>query len=147
MIGLLPHIVEFFVFVGLWVFVQDHLPHADGVTWKEQIPGAVLVAVGAEVLQIVTIVWFTRSIENKSDDLRRDRGCARDAAVGVLPGPDPGVGRDAQRRAVGAGSASEGSEARAGGLRNQRQRVQRNTRTPAASNATTMPSMSKWKSP
>lgn len=66
-IGLLPHILGFAVFVGLWVFVTDHLPRADGVTWKEQIPGAILVATGAEVLQLVTIVWFTRSIESKSE--------------------------------------------------------------------------------
>lgn len=66
-IGLFPHILGFLVFVSLWVFVQDHLPHADGVTWKEQVPGAVLVATGAEVLPLVTIVWFTRSIETKSE--------------------------------------------------------------------------------
>ena len=66
-LGLLPHLVGFLVLVGLWVFVQDHLPHADGATWKDQIAGAVLVATGTEVLGLVTIVWFTRSIESKSE--------------------------------------------------------------------------------
>jgi membrane protein len=50
----------------VWTFVQYHLPRAD-VPWTKLIPGAILVAVGVEVLQIVTVVWFTRYIENKSE--------------------------------------------------------------------------------
>jgi uncharacterized BrkB/YihY/UPF0761 family membrane protein len=46
--------------------VQWHLPHPDEVTWKELIPGAVLVGIGIEVLQLATVVYFTRSIESKS---------------------------------------------------------------------------------
>jgi membrane protein len=65
-IGIVPAVVTGLVVVALWVFVQDHLPHQD-VTWKEQLPGAVLVAVGVEGLQLLTVLWFTRYIESKSE--------------------------------------------------------------------------------
>ena len=65
-IGLVPMILAGIVFAAVWTFVQYHLPRAD-VHWTHLIPGAVLVAVGVEVLQIVTVVWFTRYIESKSE--------------------------------------------------------------------------------
>jgi uncharacterized BrkB/YihY/UPF0761 family membrane protein len=66
LLGLLPMILAGAVVTGLWTFVQYHLPHPD-VPWTKLIPGAVLVGVGVEVLQIVTVVWFTRYIESKSE--------------------------------------------------------------------------------
>jgi uncharacterized BrkB/YihY/UPF0761 family membrane protein len=65
-IGLVPALVTGVVVAALWLFVQLHLPRQD-VTWKELIPGAVLVGAGAELLQLATIVWFTRYIESKSE--------------------------------------------------------------------------------
>jgi uncharacterized BrkB/YihY/UPF0761 family membrane protein len=65
-IGLLPGIVSGCAAIAIWLFVQWHLPHKEGVTWKEMIPGAVLVGVGIEALQLATVVYFTRSIESKS---------------------------------------------------------------------------------
>ena len=65
-IGLLPLLLGGVVFAAIWTFVQYYLPRAD-VPWQKLVPGSVLVAVGVEGLQIVTVVWFTRYIESKSD--------------------------------------------------------------------------------
>jgi uncharacterized BrkB/YihY/UPF0761 family membrane protein len=65
-VGLIPAIVAGFVVVAIWLFVQWRLPHQPDVTWKELIPGAVLVGVGIEVLQLATVIYFARSIESKS---------------------------------------------------------------------------------
>lgn len=65
-IGLAPMILAGAALVAVWTFVQYHLPRAD-VHWKKLVPGSILVAVGVEGLQIVTVVWFTRYIENKSE--------------------------------------------------------------------------------
>ena len=65
-LGLIPMLLAGVVFAGVWTFVQYHLPRAD-VHWTKLIPGSVLVAVGVEVLQIATVVWFTRYIESKSE--------------------------------------------------------------------------------
>lgn len=65
-IGLVPMLLAGLALAVAWTFVQYHLPRAD-VHWTKLIPGAVLVAVGVEVLQIVTVVWFTRYIESKSE--------------------------------------------------------------------------------
>jgi uncharacterized BrkB/YihY/UPF0761 family membrane protein len=65
-IGLVPMLLGGVVLVAVWAFVQHHLPHAD-VPWTKLIPGAVLVALGVEGLQLVTVVWFTRYIESKSE--------------------------------------------------------------------------------
>jgi uncharacterized BrkB/YihY/UPF0761 family membrane protein len=64
-IGIMPIVAAGVVVAGAWVFVQYHLPRAD-VPWTKLIPGAVVVGLGVEVLQLVTVVWFTRYIESKS---------------------------------------------------------------------------------
>jgi uncharacterized BrkB/YihY/UPF0761 family membrane protein len=66
LIGVIPAIVTAAAVIGLWLFVQWHLPHQPDVTWKELIPGALLVGVGTEALQLATVVYFSRSIETKS---------------------------------------------------------------------------------
>jgi membrane protein len=65
-LGVLPMLLGGVVFAGVWTFVQYHLPRADA-PWTKLIPGSILVAVGIEVLQIATVVWFTRYIESKSE--------------------------------------------------------------------------------
>jgi uncharacterized BrkB/YihY/UPF0761 family membrane protein len=62
----IPTLLEGVLVVALWVYVQDHLPHQPEVTWRDQLPGAILVGVGAEALQLVTVFYFARSIETKS---------------------------------------------------------------------------------
>lgn len=65
-LGLVPMLLAGAGVAGLWTFVQYHLPRAD-VPWQKLVPGAVLVALGVEGLQIVTVVWFSRYIESKSE--------------------------------------------------------------------------------
>jgi uncharacterized BrkB/YihY/UPF0761 family membrane protein len=65
-LGLLPTLFAGAVLAAVWTFVQYHLPRAD-VPWTKLIPGSIVVAAGVEVLQLVTVVWFTRYIESKSD--------------------------------------------------------------------------------
>jgi uncharacterized BrkB/YihY/UPF0761 family membrane protein len=65
-LGLVPMLLGGVVLAAVWTFVQYHLPHGD-VPWTELIPGAVLVALGIEGLQLVTVIWFTRYIESKSE--------------------------------------------------------------------------------
>ncbi len=65
-LGLIPMLLAGVAFAAVWTFVQFHLPHAD-VPWTKLIPGSVLVALGVEGLQVVTVVWFTRYIESKSE--------------------------------------------------------------------------------
>jgi len=66
-LGLVPALFEGVVVVALWVFVQMHLPRPPDVTWQDQIPGAILVGVGIEALHLATVLWFTRSLESKSE--------------------------------------------------------------------------------
>jgi len=66
LVGLVPMLLAGVGLAAVWTFVQYYLPRAD-VHWTKLVPGAVLVALGVEGLQIVTVVWFTRYIENKSE--------------------------------------------------------------------------------
>lgn len=64
--GLIPMLLSACMFAALWTLVQYHLPRAE-VVWTKLIPGSILVAAGVEVLHIVTVIWFTRYIESKSE--------------------------------------------------------------------------------
>ncbi len=56
------------VFVGaVWLAASWKLPHPAEVPLTAMIPGAVLVAVGAEVLHIVTVLWYAHKIEHSSE--------------------------------------------------------------------------------
>jgi uncharacterized BrkB/YihY/UPF0761 family membrane protein len=53
---------------GLWLFVSIRgLPHAEGATWRDLLPGALVVGFGAEALHLFTVFWIVRLIENKSE--------------------------------------------------------------------------------
>jgi len=52
---------------ALWLAVSWLLPHAPGVGWGDLVPGAAVVAVGVEVLHLVTVYWITREIATKAD--------------------------------------------------------------------------------
>jgi uncharacterized BrkB/YihY/UPF0761 family membrane protein len=52
---------------GLWLFFSwRHLAHAPDATWKDLLPGAVLIGVGVQILHLVTVFWFTRYLASKS---------------------------------------------------------------------------------
>lgn len=64
LIGLVVYIV---IPAGLWLVCSMRwLPTADGATWRELWPGALIFGVGTELLQVVTVVWVARSLEAKS---------------------------------------------------------------------------------
>jgi membrane protein len=53
--------------IATWVGVSSLLPRAEGTTWRDLVPGAVLFGVAAEVLQLLTIYFFSRYIANKTE--------------------------------------------------------------------------------
>ena len=53
--------------VALWVVVSWLLPRAPDTTWQALLPGAVLVAGGSVVLQFLTVYFFSRYIEDKTE--------------------------------------------------------------------------------
>ena len=55
------------VIIGAWLGVSWVLPRASGTTWRSLIPGAVLFGVGVEILQFLTVYFFSRYIANKTD--------------------------------------------------------------------------------
>jgi membrane protein len=56
------------VFLGVvWLAASWKLPHPPELPLTALIPGAVLVAVGAEVLHVVTVLWFAHKIEHSSE--------------------------------------------------------------------------------
>jgi uncharacterized BrkB/YihY/UPF0761 family membrane protein len=70
--GFVVHILSLPLLVGipavLWLIVSMRgLPHADGVTWRDLLPGALVVGIGVEALHLFTVVWIVRLIENKSE--------------------------------------------------------------------------------
>ena len=66
-LGILIRIVMFGVIVALWVAVSWWLPRAPEASWRALLPGAVFLAVGAEVLQFLTVFFFSRYVEDKTD--------------------------------------------------------------------------------
>ncbi len=70
-VGLLLAIVIRLLLFGflivLWIVVSWLLPRAPETTWSSLLPGAVLLAVGAEVLQFLTVFFFSRYIEDKTE--------------------------------------------------------------------------------
>jgi uncharacterized BrkB/YihY/UPF0761 family membrane protein len=106
---------------GLWLVVSWLLPHARDASWRALVPGAVVVAIGVEVLHVVTLVWISRAITTKADrygalgaalalllwsyllgrlvvgatvanvSVWRKNAAARDATPAVPPPADPGA--------------------------------------------------------
>jgi uncharacterized BrkB/YihY/UPF0761 family membrane protein len=60
------------LFVGVptaaWLLISIRaLPHADGATWHDLLPGAIVTGVGVEVLHVITVVWIGRQVEARSE--------------------------------------------------------------------------------
>jgi membrane protein len=51
---------------ALWLFVSHHLPRSEGTTWWDLVPGALAVAVGAQVVHLVTIYYVSRKLAGAS---------------------------------------------------------------------------------
>ena len=66
-VELVVRLLVFGVIVAAWIGVSSLLPRATGTTWRSLVPGALLVAVGLEVLQLLTVYFFSRYISNKTE--------------------------------------------------------------------------------
>jgi uncharacterized BrkB/YihY/UPF0761 family membrane protein len=51
---------------GLWLFASWHLPRR-ALTWQELVPGAVVVAIGLQLLHLVTVLWIAHVLETKTE--------------------------------------------------------------------------------
>jgi membrane protein len=60
-------IALFGAIVALWVLVSWLLPRAPETTWRSLLPGAVVLGVGVVILQFLTVAFFSRYIEDKTE--------------------------------------------------------------------------------
>jgi uncharacterized BrkB/YihY/UPF0761 family membrane protein len=51
---------------SLWLNVSGRLPHDPRATWRDLLPGAVLVGFGVLVLHVLTVYRIVRQLESKS---------------------------------------------------------------------------------
>ena len=66
--GLLAEVLFIAVPTLLWLVLSlRFFAHAPGATWRDLLPGAVLVGVGIQVLHFVTVYWIARLLESKSE--------------------------------------------------------------------------------
>jgi uncharacterized BrkB/YihY/UPF0761 family membrane protein len=63
--GLLVSLVAFVAFAAIWLALSWLLPHGDA-GWKELIPGALLVAVGVQLIHLGTVLFVAGRIEHSS---------------------------------------------------------------------------------
>ena len=53
---------------GVWLLGSLRLfPRPAETTWRDLVPGAIVVAVGVELLQFFTLIWISRSFERRSE--------------------------------------------------------------------------------
>jgi uncharacterized BrkB/YihY/UPF0761 family membrane protein len=62
-IGVVATVATILVFLVLGVFAFDHLPHAEGISWREQIPGAALAACGITAIHVFTVYYLSAKLE------------------------------------------------------------------------------------
>jgi uncharacterized BrkB/YihY/UPF0761 family membrane protein len=60
-------LVVFAVYLLTWIVACVLLPHAAEAGWRAMLPGAVLFALGAQVVHIVVVVWFAPRIDTATD--------------------------------------------------------------------------------
>src|SRR3954452_8931058 len=65
-LGILAALAAGIPFFGIWLGVSWLLPHADA-PWTALIPGAVLVAVGMQVIHLGTVLFISGRLERASD--------------------------------------------------------------------------------
>jgi len=51
---------------GVWLLASWYLPRR-ATTWQELVPGAAVVAIGTQVLHLVTVLWIAHVLESKTD--------------------------------------------------------------------------------
>ncbi len=66
-LGLLATLLWAAAVAALWVAVSYRLPRGDVASWKELLPGAVFVAVGAETLHLFTVYFLADRLASSSE--------------------------------------------------------------------------------
>jgi uncharacterized BrkB/YihY/UPF0761 family membrane protein len=66
-LGLVARIVVVTVYGLLWLAASMALPHASGAGWRDLLPGALLLAAGAQALHLVTVFYLAGRIESASE--------------------------------------------------------------------------------
>jgi uncharacterized BrkB/YihY/UPF0761 family membrane protein len=66
--GLFAEVLFIAIPTGLWLMMSlRFFAHAPGATWRDLVPGAVLVGVGVQALHFVTVYWIAHLVESKSE--------------------------------------------------------------------------------
>jgi membrane protein len=74
-VDLLVELVTVAGMVALSVWMQSFLPHAEGATWTAFLPGAIVLAIGTDLLRLVTQVYLAGRL-GRVDDLYGALGVA-----------------------------------------------------------------------
>jgi uncharacterized BrkB/YihY/UPF0761 family membrane protein len=65
--GLVLLILMVVVFFAAWLWASWLLPHPPEVSPRALVPGALFVAAGAQVLHLITVLWYANKIEHSSE--------------------------------------------------------------------------------
>lgn len=52
---------------GMWLTVSWFMPRAEGSSWFDLLPGAVLFAFGTQLLHVFTVLWVARQVSSKTE--------------------------------------------------------------------------------
>lgn len=66
-LGLFARLSVVFVYAGAWLAVSSVLPRASAAGWRDLLPGAILVAVGGQVLHLVTVFYLVDHLARSSE--------------------------------------------------------------------------------
>jgi len=65
--GIVLWLVLIVVYGVVWLAASRALPHPAGVPVRALVPGAILFALGTEVLHVLTVVWYANRLEHRSE--------------------------------------------------------------------------------
>jgi uncharacterized BrkB/YihY/UPF0761 family membrane protein len=65
--GILQLLVLMVVYGVVWLAASRALPHPPEVPVRALVPGAILFALGTEVLHVLTVVWYANRLEHRSE--------------------------------------------------------------------------------
>lgn len=78
-IGFILGLSMIVVWGGAWLWISWLLPHAEGVTWMDLAPGALLFGLVIWAMHLLTVFYFSRKMSSASDTYG-----AIGAAIGIL---------------------------------------------------------------
>jgi uncharacterized BrkB/YihY/UPF0761 family membrane protein len=65
--GLFGIVLYILVPTATWLLVSWFLPHPEGCTWTDLLPGAIFFGIGVEALHVFTVYWIAHEISTKAD--------------------------------------------------------------------------------